>query len=63
MNPEDRAQRAGFKAGVTPEEFTAAAMQGLEADAFEIGYGMTAGMLQASWADLDDDFQQMNGRW
>lgn len=35
-------------------------MQGLEADAFEIGYGMTAGMLPASRADQDAAFQRMN---
>jgi uncharacterized oxidoreductase len=63
LNPEGRAQRGHFKAGVTPEQFTAAVMEGLERDAFEIGYGMSAGMLQASRANLDRIFTQMNNRW
>jgi hypothetical protein len=32
-------------------------------DVFEIGYGMSAGMLKASRAELDKSFQQMNSRW
>ncbi len=63
LNPEGRAQRGNFKVDLEPEEFTAAVMKGLEADALEIGYGMSAGMLQASRADLDKSFQQMNSRW
>jgi uncharacterized oxidoreductase len=62
LNPEGRAQRGHFKANLTPEEFTAAVMKGLEADVFEIGYGMSAGILRASRADLDESFQQMNSR-
>jgi short-subunit dehydrogenase involved in D-alanine esterification of teichoic acids len=38
-------------------------MKGLEEDVYEIGYGMSAGMLNASRADLDRIFQQMNSRW
>jgi uncharacterized oxidoreductase len=63
LNPEGRAQRGGFKANLTPEEFTAAVMKDLEADVLEIGYGMSAGMLKASRAELDKSFQQMNSRW
>jgi uncharacterized oxidoreductase len=63
LNPEGRAQRGNFKAGLTPEEFTVAVMKGLEADVLEIGYGMTAGLLKASREDLDKRFQQMNSRW
>jgi uncharacterized oxidoreductase len=63
LNPEGRAQRGNFRANLTPEEFTAAVMKGLEADVPEIGYGMSASMLQASRADLDRSFQQMNSRW
>jgi uncharacterized oxidoreductase len=63
LNPEGRAERGGFKANLKPEEFTAAVMKDLEADVLEIGYGMSAGMLKASRADLDKSFQQMNSRW
>jgi uncharacterized oxidoreductase len=63
LNPEGRRGRGGFKAGLTPEEFTAAVMKGLEADRLEIGYGRTEGILRASRAELDVAFQQMNGRW
>jgi uncharacterized oxidoreductase len=63
LNPEGRARRGDFKAGLAPEEFVAAIMHGLEADALEIGYGMTAAMLNASKAELDRRFQQMNRRW
>ena len=63
LNAEGRAQRGGFKANLTPEEFTAAVMKDLEADVLEIGYGMSAGMLKASRAELDKTFQQMNSRW
>jgi uncharacterized oxidoreductase len=63
LNPEGRAQRGNFKADLKPEEFTAAVMKGLEADVLEIGYGMSAGMLKASRADLNKSFQEMNSRW
>ena len=53
LNPEGRAGRGGFKAGLTPEEFTATVMKGLDGDVLEIGYGMTAGLLKASRAELD----------
>ena len=62
LNPAGRAQRGNFKAGLSAEEFTSAAMKGLEADAFEIGYGMSAGMLTASRDDLNAAFEQMNRR-
>jgi short-subunit dehydrogenase involved in D-alanine esterification of teichoic acids len=38
-------------------------MKALAADVLEIGYGMSAGMLKASRAELDKSFQQMNSRW
>ena len=63
LNPEGRAQRGGYKPELKPEEFTAAVMKGLEAALPEIGYGMSAEMLQASRAELDQRFQQMNRRW
>jgi uncharacterized oxidoreductase len=63
LNPEGRAQRGNFKADLTPEVFTAAAMKGLEADEIEIGYGMSAGALKASRAELDESFRRMNSRW
>jgi len=63
LNPEGRAQRGNFKADLKPEEFVSAVIKGLEADVTEIGYGMSAGMLKASRAELDKSFQQMNSRW
>ena len=63
LNPEGRAQRGNYKAGLTAQEFVAAVMKGLEADAFEIGYGMTATMLKASRDELNVAFERMNGRW
>ena len=38
-------------------------MKGFENDVFEIGFGMTAGFVKASRADLDKAFQQMNSGW
>jgi uncharacterized oxidoreductase len=63
LNTEGRAGRSNYRAGVTPKEFADAFMAGLEKDMVEIGYGMTAGLLTASRADLDQRFQQMNSRW
>ncbi len=63
LNPEGRARRGGFQAGLGPEELVSAVMKGLEADAPEIGYGTSAGMLTASRAELDESFRRMNGRW
>jgi uncharacterized oxidoreductase len=63
LNPEGRAQRGNFKVDLKPDEFAAAVMKDLAADVFEIGYGMSAGMLNASRADLDERFRQMNSRW
>jgi len=63
LNPEGRVQRGNFRADLKPEEFVDAVMKGLEGDVPEIGYGMSAGMLQASRAELDKRFQQMNSRW
>jgi uncharacterized oxidoreductase len=63
LNPEGRAQRVGFKAGLEPEEFVAAIMKGLQNDVFEIGYGMTAGLNKASREELDRSFKRMNSQW
>lgn len=62
LNPEGRAKRGNFKAGLGPEEFVAAVMTALEKDVFEIGYGMSAGFMTASRAELDRRFQEMNSR-
>lgn len=62
LNPEGRARRGHFKAGVGPGEFAAAVMQALEADIPEIGYGVTSGFIHASREDLDRRFVAMNGR-
>lgn len=63
LNPEGRAKRGNFRAGVTPEEFVAGVMEGFKNDVFEIGFGMTEGFIKASRAELDKSFQQMNSRW
>jgi uncharacterized oxidoreductase len=62
LNPSGRAKRGNFKADLSPKEFVSAVMKGLENDVFEIGFGMTAGFIRASRADLDESFQQMNSR-
>jgi uncharacterized oxidoreductase len=62
LNATGRAKRPGFKAGVSPAQFVAAVMQGLEHDVREIGFGMTAEFIHASRADLDERFRQMNSR-
>jgi short-subunit dehydrogenase involved in D-alanine esterification of teichoic acids len=38
-------------------------MKKLEADVFEIGYGTTENSINASRADLNKSFEQMNSRW
>jgi len=63
LNPEGRSERGNFKVGLLPDEFVSAIMQGFKDDIFEIGYGMTAGLIKASREDLDKSFQQMNNRW
>jgi uncharacterized oxidoreductase len=63
LNPEGRVKRGNFKASVTATEFVAAVMKGLQGDVFEIGYGMTEGLIRASRADLDKSFEQMNSRF
>ena len=63
LNPEGRAKRGNYKANLTPEEFVLAVMKGFKNDIFEIGYGMSEGLIKASRADLDKSFQQMNSRW
>ncbi len=55
-------RRRNFRAGVTPDEFVAAVMKGLEADAAEVGYGFSADVMRASRDELDRRFQQMNAR-
>jgi uncharacterized oxidoreductase len=62
LNPSGRAGRRNFKADLSPKEFVAAVMKGLENDVLEIGYGMTAGLIHASRAELDRSFEQMNRR-
>lgn len=63
LNPDGRAKRGNFKANLKPEEFVASVMKGFKNDVFEIGHGMTEGLLKASRAELDKSFQQMNSRW
>ena len=63
LNPEGRAKRGNFKAGLTSEEFVSAVMKNLKADAQEIGYAMTEGAIKASRAELDESFKRMNSRW
>jgi uncharacterized oxidoreductase len=63
LNTEGRAKRGNYKVDLMPDEFVAALMKGLKNNMFEIGYGMTEGLLKASREDLDKSFQQMNSRW
>ncbi len=63
LNPEGRAKRGNYKVDLMPDEFVAAVMKGFKNDIFEIGYGMTAGLIKASRKELDKSFQQMNSRW
>jgi len=63
LNPEGRATRGGYKANLEPKVFVDGVMKGLEADIFEIGYGMTEQWIKMSREDLDKSFQQMNSRW
>ncbi|HEY4011904.1 MAG TPA: SDR family NAD(P)-dependent oxidoreductase [Polyangiaceae bacterium] len=60
LNPEGRARRGGFKPDLKPEPFVAAVMQDFANDVFEIGFGMTKGMLSASRAELEIAFVRMN---
>jgi uncharacterized oxidoreductase len=60
LNPRGRAKRGGERAGLGSDEFVAAVMQGLASDTPEIGYGMTAGFIGASRAELDRHFAEMN---
>ena len=62
LNPSGRANRGSFKANLTPREFVSGVMKGLQNDVFEIGYGMTEGFIQASRAELDKSFEQLNSR-
>jgi uncharacterized oxidoreductase len=62
LNPAGRAHRGNFKPDLGPKEFVSAVMRGLENDVFEIGFGMTAGFIHASRADLDKSFRMMNSR-
>ncbi len=63
LNPEGRAKRGNYKVDLKPEEFVAAIMKGFKNNIFEIGYGMTEGLIKASREELDKSFQQMNSRW
>ena len=62
LNPEGRAQRGNFKAGLGPEEFVTAVMATLEKDVFEIAYGMSAGFITASRDELDQRFHEIDSR-
>jgi uncharacterized oxidoreductase len=63
LNIEGRSGRGGYKAGLKPEEFVAGIMKGFKNDVFEIGYGMTAGLINASRKELDESFRRMNSQW
>jgi len=63
LNPEGRAKSGNFKIDLMPGEFVDAVMEGIKNNIFEIGYGMTAGLIKASREDLDKSFHQMNSHW
>jgi uncharacterized oxidoreductase len=60
LNPAGRSQRGGVRANPTAEEFVEGILPGLESDAPEIGFGMTAGLITASRPELDARFKAMN---
>lgn len=60
LNPPGRAKRGHFKAGLSAATFVGSVMRQLGDDTFEIGYGMTAGFINASRAELDRRFETMN---
>lgn len=60
LNPEGRANRGGFKPDLDAVTFVAGMMQGMAMDVPEIGFGMTADFINASRAELDCHFQEMN---
>lgn len=60
LNPQGRAKRGHFKAGLGPQQFVSAVMKDLEKDVPEIGYGMTSGLVHASREELDERFKLMN---
>jgi short-subunit dehydrogenase involved in D-alanine esterification of teichoic acids len=52
--------RGNYRAGLGPYPFVAGVMKSLEQDLAEIGYGTSAGFLNASRAELDRRFDEMN---
>jgi uncharacterized oxidoreductase len=62
LNPEGRAKRGGFKAGLSAETYVADVMKRLAAGDTEIGYGFSERSRNASRADLDRAFVEMNQR-
>jgi short-subunit dehydrogenase involved in D-alanine esterification of teichoic acids len=48
------------QADPSPQEFVAGRMQGLRNDVPEIGFGLTASLIRASRAELDESFRRMN---
>jgi uncharacterized oxidoreductase len=63
LNPVGRSQRGNFKVDLKPEEFVASVVKSLKNDIFEIGCGMTEGLIKASREELDNSFKGMNSRW
>jgi uncharacterized oxidoreductase len=63
LNMEGRSGRGGYKPDLKPAEFVAGIMNDLKNDVFEIGYGMTAGLIKASRKELDESFRRMNSQW
>ena len=57
LNPEGYTNRSSAPKA---DEFVVAVMKALENQTFEIGYGLTTNFNQASKADLDKVFQNMN---
>lgn len=60
LNPKGRAAHHAIRACVSPRQFVAQIMRGLEYDEREIGYGMTTGLVQVSRTQLDRPFADMN---
>ena len=63
LNPEGRSKRGNFKVGLKPDEFVKGVMHSFQDDVYEIGYGMTEDLINASRKELDNSFIRMNSRW
>lgn len=62
LNPIGRAVRGDYKPDLSPQQFVVGIIDSLAKNVYEIGFGMTEGLIHASRADLDNSFNNMNGK-